>query len=125
MFHVPDMSKVLCTIWSGPIGVGPYPGVHVLRLDNVPCNLQGGRRGLTAQFGEVGNGEQTGQAYLLVAPRTDLRDPLSASQQDLVEVPKGSGSFYQVLFVGDVGRGYPNEFRFGILDKIQNATPMG
>lgn len=43
--------------------------------------------------------------------RTDVRDQNSTTNADVVEVPSGSGRFYLVFWVDDVGRGFANEYR--------------
>lgn len=57
---------------------------------------------------------------LLLAPGTDIRDgfntPINSS--DWVEAPAGTGRFYRVVFVDDIGRGFPNEHRFAVLQKV-------
>ncbi len=37
---------------------------------------------------------------------------------DCVEVPAGSGRFYVVLFVDDIGRGFQNEHRFAVISPL-------
>lgn len=48
---------------------------------------------------------------------TDIRDAHSTLGQDTVEVPRGSGRFYQVLLFDDVAKGFPNEFRIAFISK--------
>lgn len=37
---------------------------------------------------------------------------------DLIECPQGSGRFYEVLFVDDVGKGFANEHRIALVSKV-------
>jgi len=37
---------------------------------------------------------------------------------DVVELPAGSGRWYEIAFVEDVGRGFDNEFRMARLGQI-------
>lgn len=59
--------------------------------------------------------------YLLLPPGTDVRDNSgfggSAASADIVEAPAGSGRFYLVDSVDDIGKGFPNEHRCAILSK--------
>jgi len=52
---------------------------------------------------------------LLVAKQTDIRGPQDTVSEDMVEVPAGSGRWYWVAAVDDIGKGYPNEHRYGLL----------
>lgn len=52
---------------------------------------------------------------ILLPPLTDVRYfGNSAPGSDVVEVPSGSGRFYVVAGVEDVGKGFPNEYRLAI-----------
>jgi hypothetical protein len=44
-----------------------------------------------------------------------LRTVVPFIGSDTVEVPAGTGNWYQVTFVTDVGRGFPNEYRLALL----------
>jgi hypothetical protein len=54
---------------------------------------------------------------LLLPPGSDIRDGLTSTGYDAVEVPSGSGRYYTVIFVDDVGKGFPNEYRMAFLVK--------
>lgn len=86
-----------------------------------PANLAYGKRTIT-QFWDWGSPAPPVGAsifsLLLFPPFTDIRDGFSASAQDTVEFPAGTGRFYQCDFVDDFGKGFPNEHRFSILEKI-------
>lgn len=60
---------------------------------------------------------------LLLPPGTDIRDHYSGagSASDWVEVPLGSECWYQVLWVNDVGKGFPNEHRYASIAKTTIA----
>lgn len=60
---------------------------------------------------------------MLVDAGTDIRDLYSApiNAPDWVEIPAGSGCRYQVLYVNDVGKGFPNEHRYVQLAKTTIA----
>jgi hypothetical protein len=55
---------------------------------------------------------------------TDLRGNLSTTQRDLVEVPAGSGRYYEVWVVDDVAKGFFNEYRQGLILAIAQPTPL-
>jgi hypothetical protein len=52
--------------------------------------------------------------FLLLPPGTDIRSGVLGTADD-VEVPAGSGRFYEVEFVDDVGKGFANEYRVALL----------
>jgi hypothetical protein len=57
---------------------------------------------------------------------SDVRDGSCALLNDFVEVPQGSGRWYVVMNVDDVGKGFPNEFRYATIGKIfQGASGSG
>lgn len=57
---------------------------------------------------------------LLLPALTDIRDgsTSSPSEGDVVEVPSGSGRWYGVIYVDDIGKGFANEHRAAIIVKI-------
>jgi len=57
----------------------------------------------------------TWSIYLLVPKLTDLRDQYHTGGGDSVEIPAGSQRFYTIVFVEDVAKGFPNEYRFAVL----------
>jgi len=63
--------------------------------------------------------------YLLLPPLTDVRDNLNGPgvAGDVVEVPAGTGRFYRVQHVDDVGKGFANEHRYCLLSKL-GAWPV-
>jgi hypothetical protein len=92
-----------------------------LRLSDVPCNLAWGKRvntGLPISTTEGGEYSQT-LMVLLVPALTDIRDAagLVGVHPDLVVVPSGSGRWYSVMYVDDLGKGFPNEHRGAVLYK--------
>jgi hypothetical protein len=58
----------------------------------------------------------------IYAPKgTDIR-PFWRNSNDFVELPAGSGRFYSVMDVDDVAKGFPNEFRIGLLIVTQTFS---
>jgi len=100
---------------------GLWPVVRVVS----PCNLAYGRRvNVASTGGTTFIGIPLVTMTLLLPPRTDVRGPLSATSADLVEVPAGTGRFYTVAFVDDIGRGFTNEHRCAVLEQqAPTATP--
>ncbi len=60
---------------------------------------------------------------LLLPVGTDVRDASVANppNSDLVQVPAGSGRWYYVANVDDIGKGFANEHRCAIIFKIYEA----
>lgn len=62
------------------------------------------------------------QPTLLLPAGTDIRDQCCNGTEDVVEVPAGSGRWYQVIGVDDSGKGFPNEHRIAVLQKIYETV---
>lgn len=118
-FSLPSF-PLTCEVYSGPWLT------KVSRLTSV-CNLALGRRGQVFPIStNSGQENRTGPAYLLLPPLTDVRDlNCSMSDNDLVEVPQGSGRWYAVLLVDDVGKGFSNEHRYCEIEKISQQVNAG
>jgi hypothetical protein len=82
------------------------------------ANLAWGRRvaapasGGTAMLGVV-----FVSPVLLLPLGTDIRDLYCPSGADFVEAPAGSGRWYSVAVVDDIGKGFSNEHRAAVLVK--------
>lgn len=94
------------------------------------CNLAWGRRAsVPASGGTSTVGVVFTAMTLLLPPLSDVRDGLQpGTGADVVEVPAGSGRFYDVLLVDDIGKGFPNEHRCAVVLKsvlpgLQWPTP--
>lgn len=112
-FELPTFN-LLCNIADGP----QWPAA--VRVANVPCNLAWGKR-VQQTAGTSGGSPSTGSLITLLLPAlTDVRDgtgnnpPFGA---DLIEVPSGSGRWYYVTAVDDIGKGFANEHRACPLSK--------
>jgi len=106
------------------IFTGPWPGVF---RSTVLGNLAVGRR-VTAVAGPWAFSipSYNGAApTLLLPPLTDIRDASCGPNSDFVEVPAGSGRFYQVAYVDDIGKGFANEHRFAWLEKVVQGIAGG
>lgn len=62
---------------------------------------------------------------LLLPAGTDVRAPWNAGKPDLVECPAGSGRFYAVAWVDDIGKNFPNEHRIAWLVYFSAFVPPG
>lgn len=115
-FAAPQFN-LLCNIWGGNV----VPPVGLPRIANQLCQLAWDR---TAGVPFLVGANIVHVMLLRVPAGTDLRDQLSATFQDVVEVPAGSGRFYTCWRVDDVARGFPNEYRQGLLRLVQHPTPL-
>jgi hypothetical protein len=115
-FSVPTFN-LTCGVWSGPWLAKAH------RFD-VLGNLAFGRRS-NSQFPATGFfGDVAGQSYplLLMPAGTDVRCELQGNPDDVVEIPVGSGRWYQVMMVEDIGKGFLNEHRCACVMQIANSV---
>lgn len=101
-------------------GVFPFVTPRVVTTGN----LTPGRRVMVSQSTAfLGAAGDLGPASLLLLPAgTDIRDASCNNLPDVVEVPAGSGRWYQVGQVDDIGKGFANEHRYANVMKLwQNA----
>lgn len=62
------------------------------------------------------------EMMLLCPAGTDIRFEFGPpNDPDLVEVPAGSGRYYQVVVVDDCAKGFANEYRFAVLWQLTNS----
>ncbi len=116
-YSIPTFN-LTCNIWR--FQPPPPGGPPALSPD---CNLAVGRRvsiptvegDLTTAYGSM---------TLLLPKGTDIRDAscVASLAGDLVEVPAGSGRFYFVAYVDDVGKGFLNEHRYAYISKACQAS---
>lgn len=118
-FTLPDFN-LFCNVYRGP-----WP-TKVLAIADLECNLAFSRRGqIPTPFAADAN-EWSPIMSLLVPPGSDIRSLVCAAVQDLVECPSGSGRWYQVGGVDDIGKGFDNEHRCALLFQISEALiPTG
>ena len=109
MFHIPHFN-LNANVWRFLDGLVTSPPLPPPDFTTV-CNLQFGRKFADGYGGEM---------WLLVPALTDIREyNLSGggTALDVVEVPAGSGRFYIISSIDDVGKGFANEYRVGIMEK--------
>jgi hypothetical protein len=100
-----------------------FPDVSLIGASN----LAWGRRFNVASTGGTGvAGVLTQGMVLLLFPLTDIAG-VAEGYGDVVEVPAGSGRFYTVQFVDDLGKGFANEHRGALLSHgyTNPVTPSG
>jgi len=96
------------------------PSTLTLRLLSL-CNLALGRR-INWPWYEGTNvpGQSDGYTCALLLPAlTDVRSKICGTTPDIVECPDGSGRWYQVMAVEDVGKGFANEYRIATLIQVR------
>lgn len=105
-FSVPTFN-LTCNIWRNASGPPAAPDV----TEN--CNLAWGKRSSSLQ----GIQDPAGEPFmtLLLPVSTDIRSSKCGAGNDWVEVPAGSGRFYEAIGVDDIGKGFSNEHRAAVL----------
>jgi len=113
-FTVPEF-PLTCNIYDGP-----WIGKSFRNISE--CNLAQGRRGMPSVILDDGAPtDYTVLSQLLLPSLTDVRDGSCGGESDIIECPAGSGRWYSVVTVDDLGKGFPNEHRFALLHKIWEA----
>lgn len=114
-YRVPTF-PLFCNIWrGGPIFPGGPPAVISI------CQL---RMAKSAFIVSTGNTLYGGKQLLMLPKLTDIRGNLLGSPNgDYVEVPAGSGIRWIALAVGDVAKGFPNEYRAAALVNTTSFYP--
>jgi hypothetical protein len=117
-FVVPAM-PLLCNIWrAAAIPPAGLPDV------TSQCNLAWGRRvNVPSTGGTTLVGVPLMTMQLLLPAGTDIRGDPGVTNADVVEVPAGSGRYYTVAFVDDLGKGFANEHRGAILVQDKATWP--
>jgi hypothetical protein len=117
-FALPTFN-LTCEVWTPP-WVG-----RVHRLTAVPCNLAMGRRVQQAIQDAYDAPYGSAKPSLLLPMGTDIRDQYNAPDGDLIEVPSGTGRWYSVGIVDDVGKGFANEYRLASIRKVSGLVFPG
>lgn len=108
MAYVIPEFPIVCRVYATAV----VPPVVAPRASDVPCNLAVGRRvNVVSTGGTSTPGVLVAAVYLLTPKDHPLHGPEFTGQQDTVEVPQGSGRWYQVMAQDAVGMGFPNEHR--------------
>lgn len=104
--------NLTCNISQPPVDMTPSIPAGPYRLTGQICQLTYGRRVNVASTGGTDfAGIPLQSMNLLLPPLVDVRGPQDVTSFDMVEVPAGSGRWYWVFFVDDIGKGFANEHR--------------
>lgn len=110
-FRLPTFN-LLCTITSPDVANTPAIPTLTPRLTSVPCQLTYGHR---VNVSTTGGTSLAGIPILvmnvLLPAETDIRGPQDTFSFDVVEIPEGTGRWYWVAGVDDIGKGFSNEHR--------------
>ena len=110
-FKLPTFN-LTCNISSPDVADTPGIPTPPYRVVNQDCQLTYGRRVQVASTGGTTDvGVLTLTMNLLLPKDTDIRGPQDTTSFDMVEVPSGSGRWYRVVGVDDIGKGFDNEHR--------------
>lgn len=113
MSFQPPTFNLTCEIWNGPWAT------RTLRITEQECNLAWGKRISYPTYAPASYLTDPGSPKLLLPALTDIRDmSQNIPETDYVEVPSGTGRWYRVMLVDDVGKGFDNEYRIAGLAKI-------
>lgn len=110
-FRVPSFPSVIA-VWRFGNAPPALPDVQS------PAQLTPGRRSITPFSQPPAGTIIPGSMQVLLPRATDIRDNKAPAGPDLAECPVGSGRFYDVVFVDDIGAGFANEHRFAQLRGI-------
>lgn len=103
-----------------------YPPNHpplVPDLVEIPCNLVGPGKRSVGYFPHPG---VVKPEWIVFLPKgTDVRDSYSQPGTHYLEIPGGSGRYYEVIIVDDVAKGFTNEYRVAYVSKTGTwPTPI-
>lgn len=114
-FRVPTFNSI-CNVYGYDQGVPPIPPEVEPRQPQQECQLTWGRRvQVSSGAGPAAEGSLTLTMSLLLPRGNDIRGPQDVRGRDVVEVPAGTGRWYYVVAVDDVGKGFDNEYRCALL----------
>ena len=120
-FRLPSFN-LLCNITTCDVANVPAIPTLPIRLPNQTCQLCYGRRVNVASTGGTSTvGILSIAMTLLVPPLVDVRGPQDVTSADMVEVPAGSGRWYFVVAVDDIGKGFANEHRTAVMSALAKS----
>lgn len=109
-FVVPQM-PLTCNIWHAS-AVPPVGAPDVVSN----CNLAWGRRvGVPSTGGTSALGIVLMSMTLLLPKGTNLWGDPTLAAANVVECPAGTGRYYRVAMVDDIGKGFANEHRGAVV----------
>jgi hypothetical protein len=104
------------SIYTGTT-IPPVGPPRVSTVGNLAWGLRTMPQRLTTNAATVSTSFSSATMLLLLPALTDIRPNGITAVADTVEVPSGSGRYYFVLFVDDIGKGFPNEHRGAMLQQ--------
>lgn len=108
--------NLLCNITTMDFPHEPAVPHPPFRIVNQACQLTYGRRvNVVSTGGTAQAGVLVVSMSLLLPPLVDIRGPQDVTSPDMVECPAGTGRWYWVAAVDDIGKGFTNEHRFAAL----------
>lgn len=114
--------NILCNLSQPDLANTPQIPSAPYRVPDQICQLTYGRR---VQVASTGGTAEPGTPILcmnLLLPKgADVRGPQDVLSFDMAEVPAGSGRWYQVVGVDDIGRGFDNEHRSATLFALADS----
>lgn len=110
-YIVPEMPSPT-NIWHYPQTVPPTGDPNVQTYGNLAW---GKRTANPSTGGTTLLGVPLMTMTLLIPAHTDIRWDPATGAGDVVEVPAGTGRYYTVVFVDDLGKDFANEHRGAIL----------
>lgn len=115
-FVVPEFN-LFCNISSIAVGVPFGIPTPPYRLTHQECQLTYGLRvSMGVQGALSGEGYPTLLMCLQLPALTDIRGLQDSIKTDMVECPEGSGRWYMVYSVDDIGKGFENEHRTALME---------
>lgn len=113
-FSLPTFN-INVSIYDGPWPAGP---VRVATKGNLAWGRRVTQQGSLFVVPSPLENATNASMTLLLPPGTDIRAFPLYPVSDLVQVPGGSGRWYAVIFVDDIGKGFSNEHRAAVLAQI-------
>jgi hypothetical protein len=115
MYTLPTFNLV-CDVFTPAAANVLVPAGAIIREVDLPCNLAWGRRvNVASTGGTMAPGVPLTAVTLLLPKGADVRGPQDITSADVIEVPAGSGRWYGVYAVDDIGKGFANEHRAAVL----------
>lgn len=109
--------NISCNIWHGGLTHMPPSGVPDLVVNG---NLANGRVWHLPVWQRrlPGLGAMSMSSSILFPKGTDVRDVSTTTGPDIIECPAGTGRLYWVTYVDDIARGFGNEHRWVVMQKV-------
>jgi hypothetical protein len=114
-FQLPNFN-LLVNIWTNTLP----PVFNPPRVADARANMAWGKRVSSMSTGGTSSVGVIAQTMtLLLESTTDIRGYLSTTGYDIVEVPSGSGRYYNVYIADYIGYGFPNQHKAALIYQRQ------